>query len=77
MLNSEGLFLFFWLGSSEDVPINIVLKGFEGGTGESEQAEVKFVDGLTAQMFKKYSDSHCPKTELIRRNETYGSDHAG
>ena len=61
MLNSEGLF-FFWLGISEDVPCQHC---FEGGTGESEQAEVKFVDGLTAQIFKKSNDSHCPKTEML------------
>ena len=49
MLNSEGLFFFL----AGHLRRRSCQHCFEGGTGESEQAEVKFVDGLTAQMLNK------------------------
>ena len=52
MLNSEALFCFFSAGYLRRRSCQHC---FEGGTGESEQAEVKFVDGLTAQMRTKFS----------------------
>ena len=39
---------------------------FEGGTGESEQAEVKFVDGLTAQMFKSVAPDTARDTKRCK-----------